>query len=78
MKIPTLRDEWISLAEVIFCGLESKEQYIETQKAFYAGATSVLHIMLKVAEKGVIETDGALVIESIRQEIIEFMKTIKK
>jgi len=78
MKTPTLRDEWISLAEVMFCGLESEIQYIETQKAFYAGAMSFYNIMIKVAENDMSAAQVASVLESIRSEFLEFSKTIKQ
>lgn len=77
MKPPTLRDLWLSLAEAKFNGLESEIQYIETQKAFYAGAMSFYHIMIKIAENDMSASQTASVLESIRSEIIEFSKTIK-
>lgn len=77
MKIPTLKDEWIGLAEDIFYGDEPEYQYVEMQKSFYAGALAVVNIMIRVANSEMPAKKGADVIKSLREEIIKFRETIE-
>lgn len=51
-----------------------KVQFNETERAFYAGAFSILHIMINGLNANVSEDAGVKVIDNLRQECLDFFK----
>lgn len=74
----TINSEWESLVKAMFGdGPISQIQYDEMKKAFYAGAATVIKIMIGVSDDSVSEEAGAEIFEGLRQECIEFARGLK-
>lgn len=75
----TINSEWQSLVDALFPGDTIPAiQHDEMQKAFYAGAATVINIMIGVSDDSVSEEAGAEIFEGLRQECIEFSRGLKK
>ena len=55
----------------------SEAQFKETEQAFYAGAYSVLEIMLTIGDDDVSMDDGVNKLESMKQECERFAERFK-
>ena len=65
-----LNKKWVNYLEMIVPSEAGEHQVIETKRAFYAGASVMLGKILACADGE--EAHGAAIIESLRQEILEF------
>lgn len=75
----TINSEWRSLMDAIFPGdTINAIQHDEMKKAFYAGASSALNIMISGADEGLSDEAGAEIFEGLRQEVLEFFRSIKE
>lgn len=74
----TINSEWESLVKAFFNDAPiPKVQHDEMQKAFYAGAATVINIMISFSDDRISEAVGAEIFEGMRQECIEFAKGLK-
>lgn len=73
----TLKEEWEGFTKLVFRGPISHTQYTEMQRAFYAGATTIIGIMLKIALKDISDEAGAAILEGLRQECISFSRNLR-
>lgn len=75
----TINSEWASLVKAMFGdGQISQVQHDEMQKAFYAGAATVINIMIGVSDDDVSVEAIAEIFEGLRQECLEFSRGLKK
>lgn len=75
----TINSKWRSLVDVLFPGDTIPQiQHDEMQKAFYAGAATVINIMINVSDDSVSEEAGAEIFEGLRQECLKFARGLKK
>ena len=58
--------------------MKDSNQHDEMKKAFYAGAATVINIMIGVSDDDVSEEAGAEIFEGLRQECLEFSRSLKK
>lgn len=75
----TINSVWASLVKAMFGdGPIPQIQHDEMKKAFYAGAVTVIDIMLGVSNDSVSEQTGADIFEGLLQECTEFARGMKK
>lgn len=70
----SVKNEWDSFEKSIIPIGAPEIQRIEMRRAFYAGATSLLQLMLDLGEDDVTEDGGMMVIEGLRQECRAFFE----
>lgn len=66
---------WITFANNVLPPDASKVQYEEMQKAFYGGVAAMMSV-LQMMDDNTTEEDGMAQLESITQELVNFVETL--
>jgi|WetSurMetagenome_2_1015567.scaffolds.fasta_scaffold03374_3 hypothetical protein len=72
----TIQSQWESFKEQAMPGTASLTQKIEMEKAFYAGAFSVLILMLNIGGDDISEEAGVQMLETLHEECRQFKERI--
>lgn len=74
-----IEDQWLQYSQAIWRGRNPGSiQVIETRQAFYSGAIALLHFQSEVIAKEPDDDLGAVMLESINRELIEFGEKTKR
>lgn len=65
------------ISEIYKSGMH-KIQYEELKKAFFAGAATIIDILIKSAHMNLTDDQGAAIFENLRQQVIKFIENMKK
>lgn len=66
----TIAEQWDSFMKHVLQHIPvGSTQFIETKRAFYAGAAATLNISLRIAEPDISEAAGVAMFEGVRQEL---------
>jgi len=77
MKHKTIRDGWIKYMELVMPSGASSVQIQETRRAFYAGASHILHLLAVIGDDpSLTEDEGAKIIEDRAQEVDNFASDV--
>ena len=68
----TVQEAWDNYERHVVPKGAGDAQRVETRRAFYAGALSVINIMVGISRPDTSEDAGAAIFEGIRQECINF------
>lgn len=67
----TIQDSWKSFEDTLLKG-KPKYQIDSMQKAFYAGAASIINIFIKIADDDISIDACAAIFENLREECMDF------
>lgn len=78
VKVDLIETEWVSLAKAIkLSERDNPIQYQETRRAFFSGAFSLFHSIMKILDPGLEPTEKDLLqMEAIEQEMNQFFLII--
>jgi hypothetical protein len=71
-----IEKEWLDFEKRVMPKNAPAVQRQEMRRAFYAGVSSTLNIAFALGDDDVGEDEGAAVLESMRQECIEFVAQV--
>jgi hypothetical protein len=71
-----IEKEWLDFEKRVVPKNAPAVQRQEMRRAFYAGVSSVLNIAFALGDDDISEDEGAAVLESMRQECIEFVAQV--
>jgi hypothetical protein len=72
LTVNLIRDAWQSYDRDVVPREAGESQRLETRRAFYAGAMTVLLITTKLGEDAVSEADGVKTLDAIHREMEQF------
>jgi hypothetical protein len=76
-KLITVKEMWKDFSDSIYKDVKpSKVQKVETERAFYAGAFSMLIAVREIGEETVSEDEGAAYLEQRMQELVKFYEDV--
>jgi hypothetical protein len=70
------KDRWLDYARRFCPAKPGTTQYVETERAFYAGATCVMGVCLAAGEPDVSEEDGAQLLHTIDVELTRYLQSV--
>lgn len=68
----TVQEAWEQYAANVVPPEAGDAQRVETRRAFYGGALSVVNIMIAISDQEISEDAGAAIFEGVRQECVAF------
>jgi len=72
----SIAEAWDKYREKVVPENCSLIQSMETRRAFYAGAQSMLAIIKNIGEKAITEDHGIAILERLQEEQLEFLAAI--
>lgn len=73
-----MKSEWESFEKVGVPRNAHETQRLETRRAFYAGALSMLSLVQRTGDPGVSEEDGVAILNAISGELLAFNEELRK
>ena len=71
-----IEEKWNEYEEVVVPAHAGAVQRLESRRAFYAGAQSMLSLFVRISKDNVPETQGVAMLESCDKELTEFWNSV--